>query len=131
MALMIEVRKIRLKLMLASGGLCALLAVLYYFPPEQNWFYPRCLFHALTGLQCPGCGGLRAVHQLLHGNVSAAWHFNALLVLMLPIVIGIAGVFIARAALGRPLTPPFQSPIWLRILIILAVAFAIGRNLLN
>ncbi|MEO7678837.1 MAG: DUF2752 domain-containing protein [Verrucomicrobiota bacterium] len=58
-------------------------AVLYFFSPAQYAFYPRCIFHSLTGLACPGCGALRAVHQLLHGNISAAFDFNPLFVLVL------------------------------------------------
>ena len=38
---------------LASG------AVLFFFNPSQYGFYPVCLFHELTGLNCPGCGGRR------------------------------------------------------------------------
>ncbi len=30
---------------------------------------PGCLFHALTGFYCPGCGGTRAVRYLLSGQL--------------------------------------------------------------
>lgn len=46
--------------------------------------FPKCMFLQLTGLQCPGCGSQRAIHQLLHGNLVAAFHYNAFLVLILP-----------------------------------------------
>ena len=39
-------------------------------------------FHAMTGLWCPGCGGLRAVHDLTHGHLVTALHENALVVLL-------------------------------------------------
>lgn len=61
-------------------------AILFWFDPSQYGFYPHCIFHQVTGYLCPGCGGLRAVHQLLHGNVASAWHFNALLVGSLPLL---------------------------------------------
>lgn len=32
------------------------------------WHLP-CLFHALTGFYCPGCGGTRAVKALFHGRL--------------------------------------------------------------
>lgn len=37
---------------------------------------PPCLFHAMTGFYCPGCGGTRAVMALLRGDVLASfiWH---------------------------------------------------------
>ncbi|HXG48326.1 MAG TPA: DUF2752 domain-containing protein, partial [Methylomirabilota bacterium] len=61
------------------------LVVLYSVPPQQSSLYPRCLLHQWTGWQCPGCGGLRAAHELLHGRVLQAFHLNALCVLALPI----------------------------------------------
>jgi hypothetical protein len=64
----------------------ALALVLYRFDPLQHQFYPRCLFHVATGLDCPGCGGLRATHQLLHGNIRAAFQFNPLLTCVAPLV---------------------------------------------
>ncbi|HUE36712.1 MAG TPA: DUF2752 domain-containing protein, partial [Candidatus Acidoferrum sp.] len=61
-----------------SGG-----AVLFFFDPTKNNFYPICQFHLLTGLYCPGCGATRASYQLLHGNLMAALHDNALYVVSL------------------------------------------------
>ena len=53
---------------LAAGG-----AYLYWFEPGKTGFFPSCPFRALTGFNCPGCGTTRALHQLLHGNVVAAF----------------------------------------------------------
>jgi hypothetical protein len=61
-------------------------ALLFFFNPAQHGFYPRCAFYQVTGWQCPGCGGLRAAHQLLHGQVLEAFRLNALAVLALPLV---------------------------------------------
>jgi hypothetical protein len=66
-------------LLVAMGG-----AILFCFDPNGGGFYPVCLFHQATGLLCPGCGSLRAMHQLLHGHVLAAFEFNPLLLLCLP-----------------------------------------------
>jgi hypothetical protein len=38
----------------------------------------------LTGLYCPGCGTLRALHQLLHGQILLALALNPLAMLALP-----------------------------------------------
>jgi hypothetical protein len=53
--------------------------VLYHYPPATSTFYPHCAFHDMTGLDCPGCGTTRALYQLLHGNVGAAFRLNAML----------------------------------------------------
>lgn len=52
---------------------------------EYN-FFPPCPFYTLTGWRCPGCGSQRAIHQLLNGNVIAAWHYNPLMVAAIPYV---------------------------------------------
>jgi Protein of unknown function (DUF2752) len=62
-------------------------AILYRFPPQEYSFYPRCPFFALTHHYCPGCGATRALAELLHGNFTAALHFNAALTLLLPFVL--------------------------------------------
>src|SRR5438067_2053494 len=59
-------------------------AILYFLDPAHFDFYPKCAFYQSTGLLCPGCGSLRALHQLLHGHWAEALRFNALLVLFLP-----------------------------------------------
>ena len=59
--------------------------VLFFFEPGAYRFYPRCLFYQTTGLLCPGCGSLRATHQLLHGHIAAALRLNALLVTAIPV----------------------------------------------
>ena len=61
-------------------------AVLYTFDPRNPGTYPICPFLGLTGYHCPGCGTLRAMHQLLYGNVIAALGYNPLTVLSLPFI---------------------------------------------
>ncbi|HVV00628.1 MAG TPA: DUF2752 domain-containing protein [Verrucomicrobiae bacterium] len=61
----------------------AALAVMYLFDPETAGFFPVCQFHRMTGWYCPGCGCLRASHQLLHGHVAAALRLNAFYVMTL------------------------------------------------
>lgn len=40
----------------------------------------------MTGLDCPGCGSQRAVHELLHGHIQSAFYLNPLFVVSLPYV---------------------------------------------
>lgn len=62
--------------------MCAL-AFIYFFNPSTHGFYPRCLFHQLTGLNCPGCGSTRALYALLHGQIQTALRDNALFIISL------------------------------------------------
>ena len=71
---------------IASAALAAAagLVLVYRFDPAHVHFFPPCLFHALTGLQCPGCGSTRALHHLLHGDVGGALRLNPLLFALPP-----------------------------------------------
>ena len=100
-------------------------AVVFFFNPSTHGFYPVCAFHALTGLNCPGCGMTRALYALLHGNFPVALKDNALLVLALAVMVG---HFILRKLKNQPATFNL-SPKLLWPLLALAVAFAVVRNL--
>jgi hypothetical protein len=70
------------------GALVALLfagTLLFFFDPATASLYPPCLLRTFLGVQCPGCGSLRAAHQLLHGNLAAAWALNKPFLVALPL----------------------------------------------
>jgi hypothetical protein len=67
--------------MLAAGLLLSVGLVLRFVDDlEGLWWLPRCVFHELSGLHCPGCGATRALHALAHGQIMQALWCNALLV---------------------------------------------------
>jgi hypothetical protein len=117
-------------LVMAALALVALAsaAALFFFDPAQHGFYPICLFHALTGWNCPGCGGTRAAYQLLHGHLLRALHNNALFVMMLAaLAVWGAGLMIQRIR-GRPATLTMPAWVWWG-LIVVTLAFTGLRNL--
>ena len=65
-----------------------------------------CLFRRLTGLPCPGCGGLRAVNDLAQGDLAAALASNAWVVLSL------AGLVALVAGLGGQPAARREAPRW-------------------
>jgi hypothetical protein len=60
----------------AAAGIVYLLAV---DPHDPRAWAPFCPVKLFTGLDCPGCGGLRLAHDLLHGDVRAAVYDNPFL----------------------------------------------------
>lgn len=80
-----------------------------------------CPIHALTGFYCPGCGSTRAVRAVLAGDMTRAFHNNALLVLS-PVILTV----------GLAIEKYSQRRIWLYVFIatlfVLVVTFTIVRN---
>ena len=105
------------------------LVLLRVYNPATSTLFPPCPLHYLTGWYCPGCGSLRAIHQLLQGNVRAAWAMNPLSMLLFPfLAYGLAreGISYLR---GQP-SPQFAVPgEWIRGLCALIILFGIVRNL--
>lgn len=109
-------------LAVALGG-----AALVVLDPAKTHVLPPCWFHALTGLYCPGCGTTRAIHQLLHGNLEAAFAYNALAVVSLPFLL--AGVAVPRLAARRGLPPPRLPGLAIWGIAIVVVLYGVLRNL--
>ncbi len=59
-------------------------SVVYFVDPSIAGRYPPCPFLFFTSCYCPGCGTLRALHRLLHGDIRSALGYNPLFVLTLP-----------------------------------------------
>ncbi|HEV7172501.1 DUF2752 domain-containing protein [Pedococcus sp.] len=108
----------------AAGAVVGTLAVV---DPNQPGHYPTCPFLALTGFYCPGCGSLRAIHDLAHGDLGGAVARNPMAVM------AVAGLLVAYAAWTRRLwrgePRSWVAPPWLLYLMLGAVvAFWVLRN---
>ena len=119
-------RRLQSALLLTAS--LAAVPVLYLFNPAQSRLFPPCPLRWLTGWQCPGCGSLRAVHQLLHGECAAAWAFNPLLLLMLPLLVFLLGQQF-RILLGPPAREMVLPASWTWGLLLLTLAWTVARNL--
>jgi hypothetical protein len=102
--------------------------VVFFFNPATHGFYPICLFHQLTGLNCPGCGGTRAVYALLHGKAALALKDNALFVVLLAAA-GARGIWFAAKQIRRRPAGQFFPANILWAMLALAVVFTVLRNL--
>jgi hypothetical protein len=107
---------------------CAIV-LLSRLPPAQYSFYPQCPIFEYLHLECPGCGMTRALAALLHGSLTEALHFNALVVLLLPIAAAYAILYCCRLLQRKPLRWPQKSPIATYFACVVVVLFTIVRNL--
>ena len=84
--------------------------------------FPVCPFKALTGWNCPACGGLRMTHDVLHGDLAAAVVDNVFLLVGLPML---AAWLLVRWRRGQSLMP---MPA-IVVIIVAAITWTVVRNL--
>ena len=81
----------RYRLVVATAALLLASPLIYIAlvdPHNPNSFFPVCPFRLLTGWNCPGCGGLRMIHDVLHGDLAAAIADNVMLLVGIPLLAG-------------------------------------------
>ena len=101
---------------------------LYLFEPGKTGFFPPCMFRALTGFTCPGCGSTRAMHQILHGHFVTAFMLNPLLLLAIPFLMFAFvrySVAVMRGGIPRQNVMPAGL---IYALFVIVVSFWIFRN---
>jgi hypothetical protein len=103
-------RRLVAPLALGAVTLCAT-AYVGLVDPNDPGHYPLCPTKALTGLDCPGCGGLRAVHALVTGDLVGALDHNAYVVLVVvPVAVAAWIAWLVRSWRG-PAAPETPAPV--------------------
>ena len=106
----------------------AAVGVVAVVDPNEAGHYPTCPFLAVTGHWCPGCGSLRAVHALAHGDVGTALGLNLLTVLAVVPLVVIWARWLVRTWTGVPRSTVAPAPVLWGLLVVV-VAFGVLRNL--
>lgn len=86
------------------------------------------MFHAVTGLDCPGCGSQRMLHSLMHGDFAAAWQANPFIICATPVII----LMIAAAAQRKrfpDLYARINSPAAIAVYTTLLIGWTVWRNI--
>jgi hypothetical protein len=113
--------------LLVAGGVAVAALGLVLVDPHEPGSWGACPLYALTGLYCAGCGGLRATHDLLVGDLADAWAMNPLWVLLVPVLVGLWLRWTARALRsGRRAAAP---PAWVALgAAAVVVVYSLARN---
>ncbi|HEX5741807.1 MAG TPA: DUF2752 domain-containing protein [Pilimelia sp.] len=90
---------------------------------------PTCLLKFTTGLDCPGCGGTRALFFLLHGQLGAAARHHLLFVLLAPLLLYAYAAWAWASLTGRRLPTPRLTGLAWAALAGVALLFTVARNL--
>lgn len=116
-------KSFRVFIVLAAGaGL-----LLYFFVEPKDGNLPKCFFHELTGLYCPGCGGQRSLHALMNGHLLTAIDHNLLFILLLPFILYFSFVFITGRKYSK--SSFIYNANFSLVIAIVVVSFWILRNI--
>jgi len=91
-------------------------------PHNPHTVFPVCLFKMLTGWDCPGCGGLRMTHDVLHGDLAAAVADNVFLLVGAPVL----ALWMLARRRGRAAAPPIPSIV---AVVVVTAVWTVLRNL--
>lgn len=128
---------------LVGGLLGVATAYTAWKDPTTQGIFPVCPLREATGLDCPGCGGTRAVHALTQGDIGTAFDHNAVFTVVVPLLAVAWAVWMVHAirvtrARRRGGEPPRRPVVlaftqmshrgWVGVVVFL-VAFAVLRNI--
>ncbi|MGN0558194.1 MAG: DUF2752 domain-containing protein [Acutalibacteraceae bacterium] len=92
-------------------------------------FAVPCVFHTVTGLNCPGCGISRMCLSLLHGDVLSAIRYNLAVFVLSPLfLVLIVSQSVYYVKYGTKRLRIWQNII-LYVCIVVLVFFGILRNI--
>jgi len=118
--------------LLTAGITVGALGYLFAVNPNEPGHYPLCPTKALFGIDCPGCGCMRGLYSLTHGDIAGAADHNLLLLLFVPFAIVLWVRWVMRAWSG--VTPAvsvrtFRMRNRAMIVVLIAIlAFGVVRN---
>ena len=89
-----------------GSGFVALHAGAYAFfagrNPYSQTIFPECPLLHYLGIECPGCGGTRAMYSLLHGDVATSIAMNPIVIAgYLALAIALVGIVMGRRGAER------------------------------
>lgn len=119
------------RLAVPAGVLAAVVGAFAYVgtvDPNEPGHYPACPLLQYTGIYCPGCGGLRSAHAVVHGDFLTALQDNAMAVAGYALFAVVWTVWVVRAVRGRPLRID-PGPVQLWSAGALLLVFTVVRNL--
>lgn len=126
-------RQVRLVAPVATlVGVLAAVSYVGVVDPNEPGHYPLCPTKAALGVDCPGCGSMRAIHALANGDVGRALDHNVLVVAVLPFLAWWWVAWVRRAWTGVTAPVSARTARWRAVgtwvLLVGVTVFGIVRN---
>lgn len=121
----------RLRKIVIGMSVCLLLGMLYALWLSLGGPGIPCIFHVLTGLDCPSCGVTHMCMALLRFDIAAAWRANAAILCLLPVLLLIVGSMIGHYVKTGETRPQRWVSILIWSTIIVLLLFGLARNLIR
>lgn len=107
-------------LLVGAGGVAAA-AALHFRDPHESGSWGFCPSKLILGIDCPGCGGLRAVNLLTNGDLVGAVSSNLIAVAFVVFLTVAWGVWLVRRARGQSAQLLNISPMigWVALVVVI------------
>ena len=124
-------RTLRRAALTLGPGAAAAVYLWHTDPHQPGQLLIPCPFKWITGLLCPLCGGTRMAYDLMHGDVVAAFHDNAVLLTLGGPVVAYAVVRWLVAGLRGRVYRPRLSGRGNAVVLGIAAVWMLARNLVG
>lgn len=115
-----------LVILLPFASIALLWGFAYWFLSYET--YPDCMLYKITGIYCPGCGGTRAVAELMKGNLLLSIRQNALVVVILVILFSLYIELFLKIVFGCRYKSPILNLKFLYCILIIFILYSVLRN---
>jgi hypothetical protein len=122
-------RSLAAPLLVAASATVACAAIWVGDPTTPHGPLPVCPTKALLGIDCPGCGSMRMLYSLMHGDLPAAVRFNALGLVALGFLVWAYVAWTCGRLQGRQIRS-WQHRRWAAtVTLVLTTAWFVVRNI--
>ena len=115
-------------ILLLVTAFLGILSLYFMYNPSEFTFFPKCPFHSITNLYCPGCGSQRAIHDMLHGNIIEGLKHNALILLLALVLIYELIVLLMRSIFKKSMYNVLHNSKITYAILYLVILFLALRN---
>lgn len=124
-----SLRRVGGPLLVAASAALVCAAIWVGDPTTPHGPLPVCPTKALLGIDCPGCGSLRMLYSLMHGDLLAAARFNALGLVAVALLVWAFAAWTYGRLTGRRIRT-WQHQRWAAAVTLgLTVAWFVVRNI--